>query len=449
MCYYLFMTILSKRAVLSGSTSIPSSKSHTMRACMFASLADGISIIHNPLESNDCKACAKAIESIGAKVSFEKDKWIITGAGQNAHLPDDVVNTDCSGAALYLLAPILATFSGWSVITANDNVKQKPVTHMLEDLRQLNCGAYKTSESKKGAPVIINGPFKSGEIVTKGHYSLALTGLLLAGARSIGKLKITLTDPKETPYLEMTKRWFKSLKMKVFMSDDFKELSISGPQVFPPFERVIPTDWESIAFPLVAGVITDSEFTIENVDTSGGQGDSAIVEILKEMGADIELIEDDKITKTGRLIVRGGTKSRLSNKGRLHGIHINCSSYPDIVTTLAVVASFADGETYIEDVAASRRKAVDRVEIMVKELSELGVDCSEKEDALIVRGSLNSMHGGTVESYSDHRVAMALAVFGLGLKNGSVCVRDAECSELSFPQFYTTMNSLGANFLTK
>lgn len=445
------MKIKAHRASLSGAIRIPGSKAHTFRACMFAALAEGTSYIRNPLQSDDCIAAARAICSIGADVTFGDNVWVVKGAGKYAHLPENVVDVGSSGCALYMLAPIAATFNGWSVFTGNSKLCAKPVQQMLDLLNQLDCPAYKTRPNDNGAPVIMKGPLNSGLTVGDGHFSTPVTGILLAGARSIGKTEIRLTDPKETPYLEMTRRWFSMLGMKVSMSEDYKHLSIIGPQHFPSFDKIMPSDWEALAFPLTAGIITDSEFVITNADMTRTQGDAVIVDIFRAMGADIEIQEDANRPRSGRLTVRGGAKSRLPNKGVLHGIHINCSSCPDMLSALAIAACFAEGDTVLDDIDYSRYKAIDRIEIMVKELTELGVDVEVCENYVIIHGygmeGARHFRGGTLESYDDHRIAMALAVAGLGLPEGEIIINDAECCDFSFPGFYDSMNVLNSDFI--
>ena len=273
----------------------------------------------------------------------------------------------------------------------------------------------------------------------------------MAASRLNGTTHIELTDPKETPFLNMTRLWLEEMGVKLEISEDYKHIKVHGPVQMKAFDKEIPSDWEAVAFPLVAGLISDSEITIENIDYSGSQGDMAIVDVLKKLGANI--IEDkEKNTLTAK-------HSRLSTEN-LPGkeLHVNLSGYPDAICALAVAGCFTEGTVIIEDIGVCRKKETDRIEVMQKELEKLGAKIETGSDWFKITGNspINSdgtknpdwkIHGGTVESYDDHRVAMSLAVLGLGLEtNESVTINNAECCAVSFPDFYNTMNKINAGF---
>ncbi|MBQ9537715.1 MAG: 3-phosphoshikimate 1-carboxyvinyltransferase [Treponema sp.] len=458
------MDITSKASRLSGHIQVPGSKSHTIRALLLASLADGESHIHNPLPSADCRSTAAALPLLGSSVDFGKEGegcWTVEGAGRKFHLPDDIVNVGNSGSLLYFLSPLAATLEGWSVFTGDESIRRRPVGHVVDALRQLGAQAYTARPSSSTCPLIIQGPLKKPyRLTTEGSVSSQyISGLMMAALRLDDKMEIELTDPKETPYLTMTQKWLEKVGAKVSISDDYKHISVIGTGIFSGFDAVVPSDWEAVAFPLVAALLTDSEITIDNVDFSGIQGDDAIVGILRTMGADIE---ENREKKT--LTVRGGIKARkgkgrLSTEGCPDGqLHVNLSGLPDAICALAVAAAFCEGDTYIEDIAVCRRKETDRIEVLKKELGKLGADIETGADYMIVHGHSPLMpdgkpnpqftlHGGTVESYADHRVAMSLSCLGLALKGGEqVLVKGAECCSVSFPRFYPVMSAIGANF---
>lgn len=458
------MDSLSKQVNLSGSISVPGSKSHTIRACLLAALADGVSFVRNPLPSADCLSAARCIKEIGAKVEMDEDNslWTITGAGRNAHLPSNVVDVGNSGSVLYFMTPIAATFSGWSVFTGDESIRTRPVKHLADALQQLGAETHITRPATDAPPFLVRGPITPGKIVTDGRLSQYISGIMMAATRMEGTTQIELTDPKEVPYLDMTRMWLESLGVSVQMSKDYKHISVTGPYEFPAIDRTIPSDWEAVAFPLVAALITNSEITIEHIDGSGSQGDEAIVAVLQSVGADIEWNRE-----TEQLVVRGGNKARhgIGSNGRLSTerqpdgiLHVNCAGFPDAVPALCVAACFIEGTTIIEDIAVCRRKETDRIEVMKTELTKLGATVEDGADFIAIHGhspvcadgSKNpafKLHGGTVESYDDHRVAMSLAVMGLALET-PVVVHNAECCAVSFPGFFDAMNGLGADIKT-
>lgn len=458
------MDIISKHSSLSGHIQVPGSKSHTIRALLLASLAEGESHIYNPLPSADCRSTAAAIPLLGASVDFgtaEGNCWTVQGAGKGFHLPDDVVNVGNSGSLLYFLSPLAATLEGWSVFTGDESIRRRPVDHVVDALRQLGADACTARPGSSTCPLIIRGPLKKPyRLTTAGSASSQyISGLMMAALRLDAPVELTLTDPKETPYLTMTQKWLERVGAEVCISDDFKHIRVKAGGPFGAFDASVPSDWEAVAFPLISALLTDSEITIDNVDFSGIQGDDAIVPILRSLEADIE---EDKEKST--LTVRGGRKSRKGT-GRLSTercpggqLHVNLSGLPDAVCALAVAACFSEGDTYIEDIAVCRRKETDRIDVLQKELGKLGANIEAGPDFMIVHGHSPllpdgtrnpafSIHGGEVESYADHRVAMSLSCLGLALQNGEqVRVRGAECCSVSFPRFYPVMEAIGADF---
>lgn len=462
------MNILARASSLSGHITVPGSKSHTIRALLLASLAEGTSRIANPLPSADCLSTAAAVPLIGAQVSFGSTKqdgqgtvWTVQGAGKSVHLPSDVVNVGNSGSLLYFLSPLAATFPGWSIFTGDESIRRRPVHHVVDVLCQLGAEAACAVPGSKTCPLVIKGPVQGNRTVrTDGAVSSQyISGLMLAALRLPGTLNIELSDPKETPYLVMTQKWLERMGSAVQISPDFKRISVSGPVPIQAFDCTVPSDWEAVAFPLVAAILTDSEVVIEHVDGSGTQGDDMIVSVLQQLCADIEW---NVAAET--LTVRGGKRSRdgvgrLTTENFEHGeLHINLSGFPDAVCALAVAACFTEGTVFIEDIAVCRRKETDRIAVLAAELSKLGADVAEGSDFLVVHGhsprTANgkpnpafSLHGAQVESWRDHRVAMALACLGLGLPEGeAVVVRDADCCAVSFPRFFDEMRSLNADF---
>lgn len=463
------MDCITAQSSLTGSISVPGSKSHTIRACLLAALAEGSSTIRNPLPSADCLSAARCIAELGAKVEMSQDNrcWTVHGAGGNVHLPSNVVDVGNSGSVLYFLTPIAATFPGWSIFTGDESIRTRPVRHLAQALEQLGATTHISRPEADAPPLLVQGPITAGRVVTDGRLSQYISGLMMAASRMEGQLEIQLTEPKEVPYLDMTRMWLASLGIPVEMSGDYKRIVVGGPHQIPAFDRTIPSDWEAVAFPLVAALLTDSCITIQHIDGSGSQGDEAIVEVLQSVGACVEWNRERE-----ELMVYGGCQARAQADrfparngvpGRLSTEHlpdkalrINCSGFPDAVPALSVAACFIEGTTVIEDIGVCRKKETDRIDVMRRELTKLGADVEEGPDYLVIHGHspLTSsgganpefrLHGGVVESYDDHRVAMSLAVLGLALKE-PVTVRGAECCAVSFPDFFQAMEGIGAGF---
>ena len=462
------MDVIAKRHGLSGHIRVPGSKSHTIRALILATLAEGRSYIHNPLPSADCLSTAAVVPLIGADIDLDLSTegacgstWVVNGAGKNLHLPTDVINVGNSGSLLYFLSPIAATFDGWSIFTGDESIRKRPVAHVADVIAQMGGEAYISQPNVNGCPLIVRGPItKANKVVTSGSISSQyISGLMMTALRLSAPLEIELTDPKETPYLTMTQKWLESVGAKVSMTEDFKHISVTAPKELKAFDKTIPSDWEAVAFPLIAGILTDSEIVIDNIDGGGTQGDDAIVSILQSIGADVEWNRQNET-----ITVRGGKKSK-DGIGRLttehlpkKELHVALSSFPDAICALAVAACFTEGTTVLEDAAVCRRKETDRIEVMKEVLMLLGADIEIGDDFMVIHGhspvladgTANpafTLRGGLVESYGDHRVAMSLACLGLGLPDDQrLKICNAECCNVSFPHFFEVMNEIGAGF---
>ena len=467
-CYNLFMNIIVSKSRLSGAITVPGSKSHTIRALLLATIAEGTSHIKNPLPSADCLSTAAAVPLIGSKIDLNLStegepgtEWIVDGAGKNLHLPDDVVNVGDSGSLLYFLTPIAACFEGTSVFTGDASIRKRPVLHVVDALNQLGAKSFVTRPGSNGCPLVITGSIKKGGTVrTPGEISSQyISGLMMAGILTENPVKLELSNPKETPYLTMTQKWLEKVGVKCQISEDFKHIEVTPCKSFKGFDVTIPSDWEGVAFPLIAALITDSKITIENVDSSGTQGDDAIVEILQSIGGDIIWKKDEEtLTVAGGKCSKDGI-GRLSTENLPNGeLHVNISGFPDAVCAISAIACFTEGTVVIEDAAVCRRKETDRLKVLNVELSKLGAEIEEREDSLIIHGhspvlkdgSPNpafKMHGGICQSYDDHRMAMSLACLGLGLsETENLIINDAECCSVSFPHFYDVMKTIGANY---
>lgn len=439
------MQVFAKRHRLHGSAAVPGSKSHTIRACLFAAMAEGTSVIRNPLEGEDCLSALRAVEAFGARTGRSRGLWTVTAPRGGLTLPSQVIDVGNSGSLLYFISPIAATLPGWTFITGDESICRRPVDEIIKAIKDLGGDGFCSRPGSCAPPFAVKGPIKAGRVEHEGVLSQQISGLLMAAARLEGKTVIDLRNPKETPFVKMTVDWLASVGIKVdYDSAGMNHFEIEGPRRYAAFDRSIPSDWGAAAFPLVAAAITGSELSIPRVDFSESQGDKAIVDVLSAMGADIEADEG-----AACLYINRRREGLLWDNGapRLKGGEFNCASIPDAVPALAVAACFAEGETVLSDIGVVRLKETDRIAILKKELSRLGAEIEEGADYLVIRGKGGkNLHGGAVESHHDHRIAMALSVMGLALEDG-VTVSGAECCAVSFPHFYEKMNDCGAGFV--
>lgn len=435
------MKVYAKHHKLAGNIEVPGSKSHTIRACILAAMAGGKSFIHNPLEGEDCLSALRTMELFGATVKTEPGLWTLTAPEGGLKAPQKEINVGNSGSLLYFITPLAATFPSKTVITGDESIQTRPIGQLMDAIKSLGGNSRYLRTGVDAPPIEVSGPISAGKVEHEGVLSQQISGLLMVAPTLRGLTTIDLRNPKETPFVKMTIDWLSSIGVRVsYDKEKMNHFEVTGPQTYKAFDRVIPSDWEAAAFPIVAAVITGSKIQIPSIDLSGSQGDAAIVDVLSEMGADIEIDG-----KNGVLHVNG----RDSGKIPLKGGEFNCSAFPDAVPALSVAACFAEGDVVLTDIGVVRLKETDRISILKKELSKLGASVEEGKDYLIVHGEGGkNLHGGICESYHDHRIAMALSVMGLGMED-TVTVNDAECCAVSFPGFYEKMNKAGAGFICK
>lgn len=428
------MLAFSSRHDLSGKLSVPGSKSHTIRAVLISMMAKGLSQIKNPLPSEDCFASVRVAKALGAEVEVEKGLWKIKNETGELHSPQDVLDCGNSGTTLYFTTAISGTLEDYTVLTGDYQIRRRPVKALLEAMRKLGAFAETTRSSVDAAPIIVRGPMGCGKVNFQGKMSQYISGMLLAAPRLEGTVVIEVEKAIERPYLQMTVDWMRAHGIEIeYDQENYSFFRIQAPQAYKSVNATIPSDWESVAFPLVAAAITNSQLTIEDLDLSGSQGDAVIVDVLRRMGADITLNESE-----GSLIVRGGKK--------LKGGVIDCSDIPDALPILSVAACFAQGDTTLTGIESIRVKETDRVEVMKHELSKLGASIEDTPEKMVIHGG-KKLKGATVKSHDDHRVAMSLAVAGL-VCDERVEISNAECVAVSFPGFFELMNTVGANFET-
>lgn len=439
----------------SKSIRVPGSKSHTIRALILASLCDGETKIFNPLKSQDALATAEAVNEIGAKVEFhdEENFWLVKGAGIKLHLPEKEINVQNSGSLMYFLTPVLATLEGRCVITGDESIQKRPVDHLIDALCQLGADARCLNEKSQTPPFEFTGPISNeGILFTEGKLSQYISGFMMAATRMNGLTQIMLTNPQETPYLSMTKYWLDKYGVQSVISEDYKCICVSGPARLDAQDVIIPSDWEAVAFPVIAAICAGENITVTDIDDSGTQGDKKIVDILKDYGADIEWNREKKIIEVNKnKYNKNSSDTNSTNILKVKGNKktISMKDYPDAICALCVTACAAEGLTVFTDIDICRKKETDRIKAMTEILSSLGADIKDKGDTLEINGKgLSFLHGGKVESFKDHRIAMSLACLGLAFeKENAVEIKDAECCAVSFPDFYNVMNSeLGTSF---
>jgi 3-phosphoshikimate 1-carboxyvinyltransferase len=418
------MNLIVNTSTLNGEITIPGSKSHTIRALVIATLAKGISKIYRPLVSADTLSCLKGCEALGANYKKQEDYWQVEGVAGHPNLPQDIIDVGNSGTTLNFLIGAASLVDGYTIFTGDDQIKRRPVQPLLDALNMLGVEAHSTPQTGC-PPLVVKGILKGGYTEVKGSISQPLSSLLINCPLALNETELNVIDLREKPYIEMTLGWLDKQQIQ-YDRTNLEHFWIKGNQSFKAFTETIPADFSSATFFFCAAAIPGCNIVLKGLDFNDTQGDKNVVDVLRAMGADIHLTDQG-------LHIRGT---------QLKGMEIDLADMPDALPALSVVGCLAQGTTQIRNVAHARVKETDRIAIMSRGLKAMGADISELPDGLTVKTS--RLTGHSVQSYKDHRVAMALAIAGLAAQ-GTTTIKDADAIGITFPQFPQLLRQLGAS----
>jgi 3-phosphoshikimate 1-carboxyvinyltransferase len=413
-----------EKSQLSGRVRIPASKSHTVRAVAIASLASGTSRISNPLVSADALSAVEVYRRLGASISTEEE-WTIEGIGGIPTVPDDILDVGNSGTTLYIAMGTAGLIDGYTILTGDHQIRSRPAGPLLEALTGLGVEGFSTRGNGK-PPLVIKGPIRGGQTVLDGgKTSQYLSSLLLNCPLAEGDTEILVENATEIPYIDITLAWLDDQGIRC-EREGYNKFYVPGGQKYYAFAKSIPGDFSSATFFLCAAAITGSELILQGLEMSDPQGDKAVVDMLRCMGAEIEQMPEG-------IRIKGG---------ELKGGEFDMSATPDALPAMAVTACFAKGTTRLVNVPQARLKETDRIAVMHRELSAMGADIHELPDGLVIEGK--PLHAARVQGHGDHRVVMALAVAGLAC-SGQTEIDTAEAMEITFPNFVELMKGSGAH----
>lgn len=416
------MKLKVSRSGLKGDILVPGSKSHSIRGFSLAAIAQGKSVLHNVLLSDDTVSCMEAVKKLGANVVIDGNDMFIDGLGGQFPKPCSI-DVGNSGTTLRILTALAALSGEKFNFDGDSSIRKRPMTSLFNALKFL--GASITSNNDK-CPFSVQGPLKGGITEVDGISSQFLTAILLAAPLIQKDTEINVVNLHEQPYVEITLGWLNRLGIQ-FENKGLNWFKVKGGQVYNGFEADIPADFSSACFPLCASAITGSEIEIKGLDFSDFQGDKVIFTHLEKMGAKISQ------TKNG-VIVKGGA---------LQGIDIDMNATPDALPIMAVTGCFAKGTTRLLNVKQARLKECDRISAMYSELNKMGARVEELEDGLIIHES--PLKGAEVHGYDDHRMVMSLAIAGMK-SEGDTIIDTAESINVTYPSFIEDFVKLGANF---
>ncbi len=418
------MKLTLQKSDIKGTVNAPPSKSYTHRAIAIAALSKKATV-SNPLLSEDTKATIRASEAFGAVVETKKDSLLIKGFDGKPKIPDNVIDVANSGTTLRIMTAVASLVNGATVLTGDASIRTRPNTPLLNALNDLGAEAFSTRGSGM-APIVVRGKMRGGRVYIDGSISSQfISALLIACPFAQNRTTISIKgELKSRPYVNITINMLKDAGAKIESDEGANSFTIPPEQEYNLRSYNVPGDFSSASYMMAAGALC-GEVTIKNLFPSE-QGDSALIDILEKMGAQISW---DR--KKGEVRV---------SKSQLKGINVDVGKTPDLVPTLAVLGAAAEGTMTIENAEHVRYKETDRLHAMTVELKKMGVDIREEKDRLVIKGG--AMKGAKVHGWDDHRIVMALAV--AGMVAGETTIDTIESVSISYPGFFEELKKVGA-----
>ncbi len=421
--------IVVRKSILNGNISCPPSKSYTHRAIFVSSLANGESRIINPLLSRDTIATINACRAFGIKIERRKGELIVSGK-DTLKVPDNVINVENSGTTMRFVTAISSLVKGgYVIITGDDSIRNRPMRPLLVALKQLGINCYSTRENDR-APIVVQGGRISGkQINIDGSISSQfISGLLIAGVNAQSEISLTVEGKQVSrSYIESTINVMSKFGVKIKYSKDYKKYHLSNSRYVRSIFTV-PGDFSTAALLLSAGALVGKELTVNNLDFSLPQGDSKILEILKNIGA---VITTDK--KNGSVKIVGIEE--------LEGGEFDLTDSPDLLPVVSILSLKSRDPVKIYGVSHTRYKETDRLKIIASELRKLGVNTQAFPDEIkLVRPKkLKNAH---LDSHNDHRLFMSFVIAAMMTENS--VVDGVESVDVSYPSFIQEMKKIGA-----
>lgn len=413
---------------ITGCIKAPASKSYSHRAFIAAALAEGESVLRDPLYSEDTLATLEACEALGALFQRYPDKCIVQGTAGYIRTPDNIIDVKNSGTSVRILSSIaaIAPRANYTIFTGDESLRKRPMQDLIDALENLGVDIV-SSQSNGTPPIIVKGGFDGGETDINGSVSSQfISSIIMAAPYSRKPVTLNVRGTfVSKPYVNMTL----SVISKFGIDFEYDTTNVPEyssyyiePQKYECADYTIEGDYSSASYMIAAASMLPSKITIKNLYEDSMQGDKIIIDIVEKMGA--------KVT-------RDESSVTIESDGCLRAFDIDLSNAPDLLPTVSVLMAVADGESRITGVEHARFKETDRVHNCAIELENVGLDVEELRDGLVIKGF---PRGGFVDSHMDHRMVMAFYV--LGLKIGDVKIKDASCYDVSFPNFLEVMDEI-------
>lgn len=404
---------------------IPGSKSVTNRALIIAVLADGESIIRNPLFSDDSYWLLNALTQLGFKIYVDESQAQVQILGQRGIIPKNDVDVYVgnAGTVARFLPPALALGEGPYRVDGVARMRERPVDDLVCAMLELGAGVEYGGEEGRFPLVVRGGGIRGGEARVEGSKSSQfLSGLLMAAPYAEKQVTLWVEGGLVSrPYVGITTGVMREFGVEVDSSEEGRYVIESA--CYQAGEYVVEPDASGASYFFAAAAVTGGRVRVPGLGSGSTQGDLRFVEVLREMGCEVEIAAD-------YVEVRG--------TGKLRGVEVDMNEFSDTMITLAAIAPFAEEPTRITNIEHTRHQETDRISAVATELARMGVRVEEEQDGL--RISPGPVRPALVRTYGDHRIAMAFAV--TGLVASGITIQDPGCVTKTFPEYFERLDAL-------
>lgn len=417
---------------LQGEITVPGDKSISHRSIMLGSIAKGTTEVTGFLQGADCLSSISCFEKMGIEIENNPAAGTVRIHGKGLHgltEPASTLDVGNSGTTTRLMSGILAAQPFTSTVDGDASIRKRPMGRIMTPLSQMGA-VFKSLQTEHCAPFTITGGRLQGIRYESPVASAQVkSAVLLAGLYAEGETSVT------EPYLSRNHTELMFETFGVDIKSEGTTATVRPAVELTPQRIDVPGDISSAAYFIAAGLLTpNSEITIKNVGINPTR--DGILTVCKAMGAGIALsnVKNDIGEPVADITVSSTS---------LHGCTIEGDLIPkliDEIPIIAIMAAFANGTTIIRDAQELKVKESNRIDVMVKNLSAMGADIEATEDGMIIRGG-KPLHGATIDSMADHRIAMSFAIAG-GLAEGDTEILGAECVNISYPDFYGDLYNL-------
>ena len=408
---------------------VPGSKSITNRALMLAALSNGVCKLKGVLFSDDSRAFISCLVELGFEVIVQEDIRVVSIRGLGGKIPNRnaKINVRSAGTAARFLTAMLAFAGGDYVLDSSDQMKKRPMKQLLDLLRSIGV-TVNCLEKEGHFPFEIHSTgINSNEIEMDTTVSSQfVSALLMAGVMIPEGLKLKMSGSRtEGAYIKLTLSMMKQFGIDVFRKENQFYIPFNSSYQIPVYK--VEPDVSGACYFYAMSVLLGITVVVKDVHFTSIQGDIKFLDVLKQLGCSIE--DNDN-----------GISVRGTEDGTYPGIVVDMNDFSDQTMTLAAIAPFATSETIIKNIAHIRFQETDRINAIIKELTRLGIKCEECEEYKGISIQPGTIIPAAVETYDDHRIAMAFTL--IGLRVGGIVINNYKCCAKTFENYFDIIDDL-------